>query len=241
MPIIEPEHSDSPLDQGDLLRGVKLFVTSRTDSVDGGEATPLETSYCLVISRPCVIAHKPTIIVAAVEKYKANIPDGIDTFRKVKSFLEGLRNGEGAPDQFYLGQLPGDDEQGRFAAKLDSIQTIRVSSKPEDRDRFVKKHRFARLHEDFQRDLHSRLFQAFSVLGFDDIQWYSLPDLKYLVQVGRAEILRLESQLGLQTALQEAEGDKNKQRDVLTKQIAESQKQLEKYVAELDRREANAD
>ncbi len=38
MPIIEPHVSGEPLNQGDLLRGVKLFLTGKADALTGGES-----------------------------------------------------------------------------------------------------------------------------------------------------------------------------------------------------------
>ena len=38
MPIIEPHVSVEPLNQGDLLRGVKLFLTGKADALTGGES-----------------------------------------------------------------------------------------------------------------------------------------------------------------------------------------------------------
>jgi len=192
MPIIEPHAPDAPLNQGDLLQDVKLFLTSVADNFDGGMSAPVKLKYCLVLSRPCVIAHKSTVLVAGVDNFRTSAPPEIDSFRKAKHFLEKLRDGDGTPDQFYLGQLLGDQDSGRYAARLDSIHTVQLPTKPELRAEFVRKYRFARLTEDFRRDLHTRIFQAFSILGFDDLAWYSIADLKYLIQTGRSEIQRIE-------------------------------------------------
>lgn len=240
MPIIEPHDSDAPLNQGDLLRDVSLFLTSKADTVEGGESTGTKFKFCMVLSRPCVIAHKPTVIVAGVDNYKSPAPSEIDSFKKAKHFLDKLRDGDDTPDQFYLGQLLGDTESGRYAARLDSIHTIRLPAKPEHRTEFVKKHRYARLSEDFRRDLHTRLFQAFSVLGFDDLGWYSLADLRYLVQTGRSEIQRHNASIAQFEAAQAAEGSKEKDIIAIRNQIKEVERQMADHVAELTRREAPA-
>jgi hypothetical protein len=237
MPILEALPVDVPLDQGDLLRGVKLCLTGKTDTVEGGECAAMKTNYCLVLSRPCVIAHKPTIVVAAVEQYKdSSAPPQVNTFSRMKLFLEELRDGARSPDQFYLGQLPGDD-RGRYAARFDSIHTIQVSSKPELRAAFVARHRIARLDEDFRRDLHTRLFQAFATLGFDDIRWYSSADLRSLVQTGRAEIESYRAEITRLEAVQEAEGNKANQINEFNNKIASVERQMAVYVAEVQRRE----
>src|SRR3954467_6207950 len=69
MPIIEPARSGAPLTQGDLLSGVALFATKGSWDEKGGQAAVVKSELCLVLSRPCVAAHKKHVVVAAVVKF----------------------------------------------------------------------------------------------------------------------------------------------------------------------------
>src|SRR5947209_7123743 len=118
MPIIEPPDPQLPLSQGDVLKGVALFITRETWAEAGGEYKKTSHRLCLVISRPCVVGHKPNAVVAAVEKMEDNVPRDVETFKDILDFLTDLRDAPDSPDVFYLGQVPGFD--GRFGARLDS-------------------------------------------------------------------------------------------------------------------------
>jgi hypothetical protein len=124
MPIIELPIPERPLTQGDVLKGVTLFLTKDTSAEAGGEYQKTSHKLCLVISRPCVVGHKPNAVVAAIEKMKDNVPDDVKTFKDILDFLTDLRDGTGSPDVFYLGQVPG--FEGRFGARLDSLHTIQI-------------------------------------------------------------------------------------------------------------------
>ena len=236
MPIIEPHASGESLNQGDLLRGVKLFLTRKTDALTGGESVVSKTDHCLVLSRPCVIAHKKSVVVAAVEKLPSQTPAEIKTLDLALNFLIQLRDGNESPDMFYLGQLPGKESEGRYAARLDSIHTIEIPQKPELRTAFIDKHRFAKLHIDFQRDLHTRLFQSFATLGFEDISWFADADLNFLVEMGKAEakVHQLEKER-LQAAMQ-ADGGKGNEMKSIDNKIAALERRIKPYQDELDKR-----
>ena len=93
MPIIEPARSGAPLTQGDLLSGIALFATKGSWDEKGGQASVVKSDFCLVLSRPCVAAHKKHVVVAAVAKFPDNVPKNIDSFDKVLDFLTGARDG----------------------------------------------------------------------------------------------------------------------------------------------------
>src|SRR5436309_2337193 len=66
MPIIEPARTGTPLTQGDLLSGIALFATKGSWDEKGGQASVVKSELCLVLSRPCVAAHKKHVVVAAI-------------------------------------------------------------------------------------------------------------------------------------------------------------------------------
>jgi hypothetical protein len=200
MPIIELSRIDSPLTQGDILSGVPLFVTREGSAEKEGESVKSTAKLCLVLSRPCVTAHKKQVVVAAVEKYPDNTPRSLDSFDKVLAFLTGLRDGGWSPDLFYLGQLP--EHTGRYCARLDALFTIEIPADDKARQAFLTERRILTLHPDFARDLHLRLFNAFASLGFDDHAWPSTEDLQWLVAQGQADIAAAELALQQQQALQ---------------------------------------
>jgi hypothetical protein len=191
MPIVEMPDSGSPLSQGDLLKEINLFLTGDAWEATGGQPVKSPLHLCLVLSRPCVIEHKDTVIVASVEKLADKPPRDLDSFKKVLSFLTSLRDGPSAPDVFYLGQIP--NMSGRYAARFDLLHTIRVPPTGTERQSFVDRSRIAVLHRDFARDLHVRVFRAIASLGFDDHRWLSDSDLEWLVDSGRAELLKAQS------------------------------------------------
>jgi hypothetical protein len=186
MPIIEPTRSNTPLTQGDILSGITLFVTREGWGDTGGDAGKAATKLCVVLSRPCVAAHKKHIVVAGIDKVNDKVPREVESFETVLNFLNKQREGERSPDLFYVGQLPG--RSGRFCARLDLLFTIEVPSEPFLRQQFLEQRRLATLHPDFARDLHLRLFNAFASLGFDDHDWLSTDDLEWLVTQGKADL-----------------------------------------------------
>ncbi len=204
MAIIEPVPVDVPLSQGDVLNGVRLFHTRNISADDGGEPHGTSTQLCLVLSRPCVVAHKPMLLVAAIDRFPDSVPRAVDSFEEVLAFLNELRDGVEAPDLFYLGQLP--TFEGRFAARLDSLHTIGVPRDQEALRQVLARKRLGRLHVDFARDLHVRLFRAFASLGFDDHGWMSTSDLRWLVSKGQAEVSAAQAKLqGAEAALHSAQ------------------------------------
>lgn len=191
MPITETALADAPLSQGDILSDLRLFATKIAPG--GGEAASVPNRFALVMSRPCVAVHKENITVAAIEKYKGSVPSDVKNFEDILGFLVDTRDALEAPDVFYIGQIPGFD--GRFCARIDSLHCIQIPSDATARMDFLRKHRIAKLHPDFLRDLHLRLFRTFASLGFDDLSWFSTEDLEWLVSAGRADVASAEGDL----------------------------------------------
>jgi hypothetical protein len=73
MPIIEPARPGAPLTQGDILSGVALFATKGSWEERGGQAAVTTSDLCLVLSRPCVAAHKRHVVVAGVASKLARL------------------------------------------------------------------------------------------------------------------------------------------------------------------------
>ncbi|MBP3958315.1 hypothetical protein J8F10_23960 [Gemmata sp. G18] len=236
MPIVESPVLGYPLSQGDILRGVTLFLTR----ANGTEAAATKFKFCLVVSRPCVLAHKPQIIVVGVKEYSEGVPHSVNTFEKVIDFMTVQRDGDGSPDQFYLGQLPG--ESGRFCARLDSFHTIEIPTRADARQQFVDGHRIAALSADFQRALHTRIFSAFAEMGFDDHAWPSDTDLEWLVAQGRADIKKLDGEAEQLRAAKSShvaagkEFTQDGQLEKIEKNLEVLQGKVAPYEAELERR-----
>ncbi len=197
MPIIEEPIPGSPLSQGDILKGIRLFETGG----DWKMSQCLADKYCacLVLSRPCVVFHKERLVVAAVRKYAENPPTSVTTFKDVMDFLAVIRDGIKTPDGIYLGQI-AQLGAGRYSAQLDSIHTLVLPTETRVRGELVKSHRIGRLTADFARDLHTRIFTAFAVQGFDDFRWYSDEDLRWVVSTGKAELAACEAELNKASA-----------------------------------------
>jgi hypothetical protein len=239
MPIIEIATPGSPLSQGDILKDVDLFATGEVSKASNGVAKKSPHSMCLVLTRPCGIEHKASVIVTGVEKLKDDVPRELDTFKKVLSFLTDLRDGLNSPDVFYLGQFPG--VTGRYGARFDNLHTIQIPLAGPDRQAFVDSKRIAALHPDFVRDLHARIFRAVASLGFDDYGWLSDSDLQWLLDQGRTDLLTAQAktqELKTQRSSQEAKGGPFDEKQLKT---AESKEQaiseaLRPYEEEYERR-----
>lgn len=193
MPIIELPADDAPLSQGDILHGVNLYGTARTWVDGGGDASLRGPKMCIVLSRSCSVAHKPRVVVSAVEKYPDSMPSDVESFGDMRNYLTDMRDGLGIPDVFYLGQLP--DRSGRFCCRFDGLHTIELPADDDARQEFTATRRIASLSVEFLRHLHLRLFQAFANMGFDDFAWLSDADLDLLVSKGESDILAVEKKL----------------------------------------------
>src|SRR4051794_1160123 len=112
MPMVERPAAGAPLTQGDILKGIPLFITrgAWTEQVIAHQA-PFE--FCVVVSRSCAIAHKKHVTVAGIVRYPESQPKGISTFDDVLTFIVGARDGLTSPDVFHLGHL-AELGHGRF-------------------------------------------------------------------------------------------------------------------------------
>ncbi len=227
MPIIETPNPDFLLSQGDILTGIRFFSTAACWGEAGGDSAKAPFNLCLVLSRPCVAAHKATFIVAAIEQFKSEGPKGADSFEKYLSFMTGFRDGRTSPDMFYLGQLPG--RTGRHAARFDSLHSIETPRNSEDMKTFLKKCRIASLNIEFCRDLHVRVFNAFASLGFDDHGWFSLEDLQALVDHGLAELTAMDAELAKKKAAHSSQAAEGK--SFPPKEIESAQAKVEEFRA----------
>jgi len=237
MPITEPPGHGTPLSQGDILKGIRLFY-SKEGLVAGEEsAEDAKHTMCLVLSRQCVVEHKKSLIVAGVTKYHQDISNEL-TFKEAKTVLETLRGGIGTPDLFYLGQLPG--MAGRFCARLDSIHTIEIPQIPAERQTFIDEVRVAKLSIDFVRDLHMRVLGAFGNMGFEDYRWLSDMDLKWLVGKGESEIVKVQEDQKSAALAREAGGKPTEAKQTTKDQneVESVRKQIGLYIRELERRSA---
>ena len=233
MPIIEPiADPNTPLCQGDILKGVCLFSTRKTWEPGGGEGHARNNSLCLILSRPCVALRSEWMIVAAIEKYK-NRPGDFGSFDEAQQYFEEIRDGLTTPDQFYLGQLPNLD--GSFCARFDSIHTVQLPpGQSGQRTDFITNSRVARLNFEFVHDLHLRHFRAFASLGFDDHRWFSTEDLRtFLLYAERDAAKKKADMLAAQAKLQAGtsqsfhhESDKKK----LENEQRKCQQELEKIL-----------
>jgi len=202
MPIIEAVSSDVPLSQGDVLSEVKLFSTDAA----GENAIASKARFCLVMSRPCGIAHKSLITVAAIDEFKFSLANKVESFDELLAVMTAMRDGIQSPDVFYLGHLPSFNE--RYCARLEQLHCLALPQ-GEQRCAFVSKHRIGRLNIDFCRDMHLRFFRAYASLGFDDHGWFATEDLKSLLQFADGDLSRAASkvdELKMQKARQGLQG-----------------------------------
>lgn len=251
MPIIEPiNEPGAPLSQGDILKGVRLFTTTKSWVVDGGKEAVTNDRLCLVLSRPCTAARDDLVVVAAIEQYKNKPPAQFATFEDALRFFTLARDGPTTPDQFYIGQVTG--YQGVFCACFDSLHTVQIPkvSTPE-RQAFLAANRVAKLNADFAHDLHLRLFRAFASLGFDDQRWFATDDLRALIAVADRDAAQFNVKLAeanakLQVGLaqgyqhQAARQKDEKEARELQEKIDAFAKEIGPYKDELTKREAIA-
>ncbi len=187
MPILLPaQPDDQPLEQGDVLDDIQTYIADHTSS----DPAPLvDEGLVLVISRPCNALRSKRLVVAEIVKRPLAGLKGAETLQDIKDFFINLRDGDGTPDTFYLGEIePGPD---RYCAKLDSLRTLQVPHEEGARHAFIKRHRRFKLNPEFARDLHLRLFKAFASLGFDDDAWWTDADLDLATKKGEALVASL--------------------------------------------------
>jgi hypothetical protein len=246
MAIVVPADPSAPLRQGDILTDVTIAVAEATAVEDVDIDGP---GSAMVISRHCNALRDPRIVVAKVEPRSLS-NDGLaelKTLDEWRRYFSGLRDGKESPDNFYLGELV-DGSNRRYFAKLDSLHTLRIPPvKPGDaRAAFIAKHRIFHLHDAFVRDLHSRIFNAFAELGFDDYRWFIDSDLALVVKQGQAEIAKLRADvLTAEASLARDEAETKDEKQLaglrnnlknLKETLAKREEALLPYSAEQERR-----
>ena len=241
MPIlIEPE-VDASLDQGDLLDELKLYWSDAAGDVHGDDGIGL------VVSRPCVSIRRQIVQVAVVKSAKLDVGKLLSdnaSLERIRRRMFAIRDGDGQPDVFYLGPLPGKSE--RVSARLDHIVSIEVPTDPTERAERVRARRIARLDDSFRRDLHVRMFTAIARQGFSDMGWYTDEDLELLVNHGRslAGTARAEADAAkAQLQAAQADGDEKRAKGLkqkaanAEKKAVESKAEVTPYERELSRRQ----
>lgn len=238
MPIIEPVDDSEELSQGDIICDVPLYTTDLE-----GTAKRVNESLCMVISRPCSACRDAVVNVVLVKQWINGLPES-KTFDDALKVLKALRDGEGKVDLFYLGALPSKAE--RFVAILTNIFTVQVRRKDgKELDETIRKRRIARLHPDYVRDFHTKMFRAFASMGFDDLSWMSTEDLEYALLHARKDIQAVEAaitSLQISSASQAflAQQTQNPQLDKEKKKLAELNAKAAPYQQELDRRKEHS-
>lgn len=197
MPILIPTSPESALAQGDFLTNLRFYET-------GTDGAPVEqTGNGLVLSRDCVALRAESVLVVSVQDYTAQVPDPEASFDDFRRYLQAIRDGYGAPDQFYLGNISGNET--RYCARFDFICSICVPQGPEERAHWIAKHRVARLEEQFIRALPVRIFNAIARVGYDDHKWFPDADMTWLLSQGEKHRAKAEAELAdAKTQLQNA-------------------------------------
>lgn len=230
MAILRPAEPDAPLQQGDLLDDVLTATT------DGEAPTCSKPGMVLVVSRNCQAIRARNIIVARVIKRPLEgLKEEATSLEDLVRFLEMVRDGEGTPDTFYLGELAADSAE-RYVAKFDQLFTITVPEDSEQRSAYLRTHRRFSLTPDFAHDLHQRLFRAFASMGFDDEAWFSDADLKLVVEHGRSLLKEVDAAITkansrLQLVL--ASGGNKKEEKELRKTLEEAEPKATKLRKDL--------
>lgn len=228
MPIVIPPQSGRPLDQGDILKGVKVAATV---APTWKASFNIEADFVLVVSRPCKAVRAEKIIVAPIttfdldlitlgqrlddgskEKSKEREAPKRPSLDRLRRYLQGIRDGGDVTDSFYLGSLDPTKPGRRYAADLSALFTILLPEGEDHAERrtWVQECRVARLDEAYIRDLHIRLHLTFGRLGFDDHAWYTERDLDDMILAGEAEVVEREKDLKdtqISTSAAEAKGD----------------------------------
>lgn len=187
MPILLPSDPSRPLDQGDILAGITVS-RARLDAPPK-IATP---AYVMVMSRACCATRDEHIIVAPIKSRSLDALNQANSPKELIAYFKEIRDGEGTPDSFYLGSIPAGSST-RYVARLDELYGIEVPTDTIQRAAFINHHRKYQLDPSFVRDLHLRIFRAFSSLGFDDDDWWPDEDLSHIIEVCDAKLIALKA------------------------------------------------
>jgi len=242
--LICPPSAGSPLRQGDLLKAPQLFETSQ----DGDAPSPVEgVEYVLVLSRHCNALRKPHVLVAAITEVQPEVLStlGDSSLDETRRKLAALRDGDGTPDRFYLGTLP-DREPRRAFACLDQVYVVQVPEGEQARSQWVTSRRVSTLTDAHRRQLHTRLFQAVSQEGYNDLEWWPDGDLRLAIAAGEREVAGARLQQA--SVVPNYEGSEGKKTEGVRKQAGKAAERLEKaqnalapYRAEWTRRHGDRD
>lgn len=232
MPILEPvRDAANDLAQGDLLKDVSLYGGDA-----GGEAFRLPETFAVVVSRDCAALHDRHIVVAPVRQFVAAPPGTIEV-KELADFFAAVRDGVATPDRMYLGSLQDDAAAPRYQALLDRLALLRLP-KEADRPAWLREHRVARLTPDFVRALPVRLFQSAARVGYDDYQWYSTQDLRWLIVQVEAELAKRAAEIAAkksELATAQATDPHNRGRLTTSEtQLRKAQEAREKLAASLE-------
>ena len=196
MPILLPIAPEAHLDQGDVLAGIATCISPTSPR-------PVQAKmrdFVVVVSRTCNALRDSLIVVAPVVTVNISALREIESPSDLIAAYVKIRNGDGAPDQFYIGEIA--PHLKRFAVKFSELYTIEIPTEPQARASFVADHRKYRLDPSFVRDMQLRLFRAFASSGFDDEEWWSRDDLDLVcsecdaaLAKAKAEIASLESSI----------------------------------------------
>ncbi len=209
MPIVEIPNSNDPLGQGDILKGVTLYASGWSEGRCDAKQTEAEA--CMIVSRPCVALAKKHVIAASVEKYQLDVPKDLKGIEAIVDFLKAAQLGS-----------------GRYRVRLDMLHAISLPSRPKLAE-LLPSHRIARLHPDYARHLHVRLFDAFASMGFEDTGWLSEEDLQWIVSVGQTTVSELQA--GIAKASAAGSGHEKEKATLLKRQ-----EELKPYLEELSKR-----
>lgn len=209
MPLLVPPAAGTDLTQGDLVKVDALHTTR----FDGNVQSIGGVEYALVLSRDCVAEHKGKVVVATVVSVDRPLLDPDDTKRWAKDIADGAndadvhkkrfdvllralqhyRDGSLSPDRFYLGPVPGDGSEQRFVAHLDELATLYVPTDPTKLASWLASNRKACLEDQARKALGTRIFWAFTRVGFDDHEWLPDPDLRAVCAAGEAALHAMRS------------------------------------------------
>lgn len=199
MSLVEVCPPERALQQGDILKDLALYGTT----IDA-KPTDLSrgTGMALVLSRNCKAVNSDCILVSLLEEKNVDVFSSLASMslEDTRRILASVRDGDGRPDRFYLGALPGRTRARAFAC-LDKLFTIAVPTGDKARSEWVAAHRVATLDADHRRDLHCRILSAFAREGYNDFTWWPSVDLQIMILAGRREIRAIEEKIATQTLL----------------------------------------
>jgi hypothetical protein len=172
------------------------------------------------------------------------------SLEETRRLMASLRDGDGTPDRFYLGTIPGREPRRAFA-RLDLVSLIKVPEEADVRKGWVSVRRIGTLSQDHRRHLHTSLFLAFGREGFDDFAWWPDDDLKIVIAAGSREVSEAKAaQAARLSNFQAASAEDMKEKKLsgmkqesakAAKRVEEAEEELKPYLDEWQRRRGNED